>query len=293
MNKMNFSIIMPLYNKEISVKSTVESILSQSYPYFELIIINDGSTDNSLNVVSSFNDKRIRIVNKDNGGVSSARNLGIKEEKYDWIVFFDADDIMYEIALSEYIELNKLFPNIYVFSASYDKKLKGKVIKYPSTKKKYIVYNYEKADVFSLLRTSFPIVMIQSICVHKKCFQEVGLFNVDYTNYEDIEMWRRLLEKYNFAKSENSVAMYKTDAENRSDVKNSKKKKFAKFAIPTRKTSKYIYQKLYLGSFYFYQIRSNILSKRSLKYFFSFADYIFLFVIIKLLFKIGFISKRI
>lgn len=288
---MKFSIIVPLYNKEESVGSTIQSILDQKYRNFELLIINDGSTDNSLNVVSSFNDERIRIINKENGGVSSTRNLGIKEAKYEWIVFFDADDIMYENALSEYVNLSLKFPDILVLVASYDKMIKGKLIKYPSSESNYIIYNYEKAEVFSLLRTKMSVVMTQCICVNKKCFQVVGMFNVNYTNYEDIDMWKRLLMKYDFAKSEKSVAIYRMDAENRSDVKN-KNKKFPDFEFPTRKNSNFMYKKIKLGSYYFYQIKSNIISKNSIKYLLSYADLILLFLIVKLLFMTKIITKR-
>lgn len=288
---MKFSIIVPLYNKEESVGSTIQSILDQKYRNFELLIINDGSTDNSLNVVSSFNDERIRIINKENGGVSSARNLGIKEAKYEWIVFFDADDIMYENALSEYVNLSLKFPDILVLVASYDKMIKGKLIKYPSSESNYIIYNYEKAEVFSLLRTKMSVVMTLCICVNKKCFQVVGMFNVNYTNYQDIDMWKRLLMKYDFAKSEKSVAIYRMDAENRSDVKN-KNKKFPDFEFPTRKNSNFMYKKIKLGSYYFYQIKSNIISKNSIKYLLSYADLILLFLIVKLLFMTKIITKR-
>jgi len=88
-----FSVVIPLYNKERSVKNTIESVLNQTFQDFEVIVVNDGSTDNSLEVVKSFNDERIRIINQKNSGVSSARNRGIKEAKYEWIAFLDADDL--------------------------------------------------------------------------------------------------------------------------------------------------------------------------------------------------------
>lgn len=289
---MKFSIVLPLYNKEKSVKSTVQSILKQKHIDFELLIVNDGSTDNSLSIVLSFNDSRIRIINKENGGVSSARNLGIKEAKYEWIVLFDADDIMYEDALLEYIELHSLFPEIFVFAASFDKKADGKIYKFPSTNKKYIVRNYEKAELFSVLRTSMSVVMTQSICINKNCFLYVGMFDINYTNSEDLEMWKRLFSKYNFAKSEKSVAIYRMDTENRSDDKNIKNKKYPEFSIPTRKSSKMMYQKIFMGSYYFYQIKSKFFTMKSIKWIFSYADLIFLFIVVKLLFMTGIVSKR-
>lgn len=93
MNDIAFSIVIPLYNKEKSITTTINSVLNQTCGDFELIIVNDGSTDTSLEIVQSIKDERIRIINQKNGGVSSARNQGIIEAKFDWIAFLDADDL--------------------------------------------------------------------------------------------------------------------------------------------------------------------------------------------------------
>ena len=86
------SVIVPLYNKETWVKRCVESIVKQTYQHMEILIINDGSTDDSCNIVATIEDSRIKIIDKPNGGVSSARNLGIERAKGDYIAFIDADD---------------------------------------------------------------------------------------------------------------------------------------------------------------------------------------------------------
>lgn len=88
------SIIIPLYNKAESIKTTLESVLSQSYTDFEVLIIDDGSTDDSKNIVSEIHDDRIRYIYKDNGGVSSARNYGAMNAKSEWLFFLDADDLL-------------------------------------------------------------------------------------------------------------------------------------------------------------------------------------------------------
>lgn len=95
MNSMPIiSIIVPVYNARRHIKKCISSILAQTMNDFELIIINDGSTDDSLYICKTFAriDKRIRIIDKENEGVSSARNIGIKAAKGDWITFIDADD---------------------------------------------------------------------------------------------------------------------------------------------------------------------------------------------------------
>ena len=93
------SVIIPLYNKEKIVERSVNSVLSQSFNDFELIIVDDGSTDNSLKIVESIKDERIRIIVQSNGGPSKARNTGIKNAKADWLYFIDADDEMLPKAL--------------------------------------------------------------------------------------------------------------------------------------------------------------------------------------------------
>ena len=87
-----FSIVIPLYNKAEYVPKTLASVLNQTYSDFELIIVDDGSTDDSLEVINSFVDNRIKIVKQKNGGVSAARNRGIIEAKYELIALLDADD---------------------------------------------------------------------------------------------------------------------------------------------------------------------------------------------------------
>ena len=90
---MLFSVVIPLYNKRDYIKETIESVLLQTYTDFEIIVVNDSSTDDSLAIVQSFNDSRIRIYTKPNGGVSDTRNYGLKKALGEYICFLDADDL--------------------------------------------------------------------------------------------------------------------------------------------------------------------------------------------------------
>lgn len=94
MNALKISVIVPVYNVEKYIKRCVESILAQTVSDFELILVNDGSTDSTLEICQSYahDDCRVSVLNKSRGGVSSARNLGLKIAKGDWIAFIDADD---------------------------------------------------------------------------------------------------------------------------------------------------------------------------------------------------------
>lgn len=98
------SVIVPLYNKEKFIGTTINSVLQQTDKDFELIIVDDGSTDNSAAVVKAINDPRIRLIQKENEGVSAARNTGIKESNGEWLLFLDADDELAENALAHFAE---------------------------------------------------------------------------------------------------------------------------------------------------------------------------------------------
>lgn len=99
------SIIVPLYNKEQTISRCINSILTQDYENLEIIIIDDGSTDNGVEVVQSYKDSRVRYIYKENGGVSSARNLGLDRFKGEWAIFIDADDYFMPCALKTLLGL--------------------------------------------------------------------------------------------------------------------------------------------------------------------------------------------
>lgn len=99
---MLISVIIPLYNKESSIAQTLQSVFSQEYSDFEIVVVDDGSTDNSVEIVEAICDPRIRLIKQENGGPSKARNTGVKNAKGEWIVFLDADDEMLPNALETF-----------------------------------------------------------------------------------------------------------------------------------------------------------------------------------------------
>lgn len=93
MENPTVTVVVPVYNVASTIAETLESLLSQTFDDFEVLIVNDGTPDNSLEVVATFNDPRIRVINQKNGGLNSARNTGIREGKGKYIAFLDADDL--------------------------------------------------------------------------------------------------------------------------------------------------------------------------------------------------------
>lgn len=114
MNKNFFvSVIIPTYNCERFVSSAVRSVLNQSYANFELIIVDDGSTDNTAGIIQRYTDQRIRYVRKKNGGMASARNAGIKESRGDYVAWLDADDVFAPDILKTYINIIRDDPQVF------------------------------------------------------------------------------------------------------------------------------------------------------------------------------------
>ena len=114
-----FSIIIPLYNKYDFIEKAVFSVLNQSYPHFELIVIDDGSYDGSIKVVENIKDTRIKLFKQSNGGVSSARNKGIEIAKYDLIAFLDADDWWGDNYLESMLKLILKYPDVSIYGPRY------------------------------------------------------------------------------------------------------------------------------------------------------------------------------
>lgn len=106
---MLFSIIVPVYNSEKHLKRCINSIISQSYPNWELILVNDGSTDKSGDICDNIaaTDKRLKVFHTHNGGVSKARNIGLNVSKGDWVTFCDSDDELCPHALESYLSVIK------------------------------------------------------------------------------------------------------------------------------------------------------------------------------------------
>jgi glycosyltransferase involved in cell wall biosynthesis len=210
-----FSVVIPLYNKELSIKNTIQSVLNQTFQDFEIVVVNDGSTDNSLHVLKEIDDTRIRIINKTNGGVSSARNRGIKEAKYEWIAFLDGDDLWMDNHLETLKDMILSYTNDKVFTTSFIFSDKKYLIDQVNTILIKRVKNYCEASLSHFNKT---IISSITICIHKDVFNEVGVFNTNYIRGEDVDLWIRISKIYDIIYTDKVTAIYRKDAENRSDV---------------------------------------------------------------------------
>lgn len=203
MNNNNISVVIPLYNKEKHIYSTLESVLKQKYTYFEILVVNDGSTDNSIDIVKSIKDDRITIIEKQNGGVSSSRNVGIQNAKYNWIAFLDADDLWDEHYLAEVNEMINLFRDADIIGVNYDCLVPFSNKKYS---KKGYVEEYFKISINEYLFYSSSVVIKKEILISEH-------FREDLSNGEDLEMWHRLAKKYKIAYCPRILVFYLKDPE--------------------------------------------------------------------------------
>jgi glycosyltransferase involved in cell wall biosynthesis len=124
-----FSAVIPVYNKGPHVARAIRSVLAQTCQNFELLLIDDASTDESLEEMQKFRDPRIRILHRDTPGPGgyAARNLGIREAKAEWVAFLDADDEWYPEHLEKMRELIQSYPHVKFFSCGWDRYEKGEI----------------------------------------------------------------------------------------------------------------------------------------------------------------------
>ncbi len=216
-----FSIIIPLYNKGAHIEKAIRSVLNQSYHEFELIIVNDGSTDNSMEVVTHYlhaqekdgNNslvQHVRIIHQANAGVSAARNAGVEAAKYDFIAFLDADDWWHKHYLNKMKELIEEYPDAALYSSSYYQVKRGK--KYPAPigvesafKSGYIDY----CKVYA--QTLCMPVWTSATIIRKKVFEEFRGFSPSLKMGEDFDLWIRVALNYKVTLLNEPLAYYNHD----------------------------------------------------------------------------------
>lgn len=202
-----FSVVIPLYNKERSVKNTIESVLTQTNQNFEIIVVNDGSTDKSVIEVLKIKSSKIKLITQKNQGVSAARNRGVLESKFDMIAFLDADDIWFPSHLEILSKVINKNPNHCFFATSFTK---GEV---PVSDIQGVSYGPIRDYYKSAIKSN--LVWTSTVVINKKCFETCGGFNVLISRGEDLELWSRIADLYALIKINNTTAKYKIDAENR------------------------------------------------------------------------------
>lgn len=184
------SVIIPLYNKEDIIERSMRSILTQNYHDFEVIIVNDGSTDRSAEIVQSIKDPRIRYFEQENGGPSKARNFGVKHAKGEYIVTIDADDELAENALQFFYNYSRIHPEADMFIGEVCMQHSGK---------RYLKQEYREGFLKDNFKARFhkQIVPCSGTVMYKKEILISTPLDERLRRYEDLE---RLLRLFRFSR---------------------------------------------------------------------------------------------
>lgn len=209
----HFSVIIPLYNKAPYVRKTVESVLSQTLGDYELIIIDNGSTDGSSEIVAGFTDPRIRIVRlEENVGVSNARNKGVELSTAPYITFLDADDWWESTFLEEMAGLIERHPNAGIYGTGYYIVKNGKKRVAPigveeGFSEGEINYCKVYAKTLCMPLTSITVAMPRTV------FDEMGGFKPYLKLGEDFDLWIRIVLKHKVVFLNKSLSNYNQDVD--------------------------------------------------------------------------------
>lgn len=200
------SVIIPLYNSEKTIRETIESVLNQTFSDFELILINDGSKDSTLDIVSSIQDSRLKVFSYSNAGISASRNRGISQASGEFIAFLDHDDLWTPDKLE--LQLKALQENpqaavAYSWNNTIDESSQvlrrgGRVNVNTNTYAKFLVGNF-------LETASNPLI-------RKEALIQVGGFDESVLGPEDWDLFVRLAARYHFVEVPQAQVLYRLTA---------------------------------------------------------------------------------
>lgn len=224
-----FTVVIPLYNKENFIQKTVESILNQSFDDFEILIIEDCSTDNSKKKVLEIQSDKIKLIqHSQNKGLSASRNTGIQNASSDYVAFLDADDVWKVNYLETIFSLINKYPEARLFATNYAEIYNDKTTIINNQKLLELGTDFMVSDFFEL-NLGKPIYIPSSLCVAKKVFEKVGFFDEKITYTEDVDFNIRANTSFKLAYSPKALVDYSMFIENQMSTTNMANKVFADF----------------------------------------------------------------
>lgn len=215
---IDVSVVIPLYNKQDSLSRCITSVLRQSYPHFNLIIVDDGSTDQSYDVASKFQDSRITILRQKNAGVSAARNVGVAAAGSSHVCFLDADDEWHEDFVDTIVRLIRANPEASIYSTRHvvidegGRETLGS-LSLPSD------FFGRVDDFYDVYRRSQTLINSSSVCVNKAMLLSIGGFPAGKKVGEDVFVWLKLAQASEAMFSANIQSVAHHDAENRTNTR--------------------------------------------------------------------------
>jgi len=182
------SIIIPTFNRSSRLTVAIESVFRQTYQFFELIVIDDGSTDHTEEVIKSY-DNRVRYFFQQHQGVSAARNVGIEKSKGSYICFLDSDDEWVPEKLATQVRLVRSNPRIKICYTDEIWIRKGVRVNPKKIHKKYSGWIYQRCLPLCIISPS-------SVMIHRDVFDKAGMFDPRMTVCEDYDLWLRISHFY-------------------------------------------------------------------------------------------------
>ncbi len=183
---MQISVIIPTYNRESLVNEAIDSVLEQTSPANEIIVIDDGSTDSTLFRLEAYQNQ-IKILQQPNRGISAARNLGIQHAQYDLLAFLDSDDLWKPTKLQQQRNALEHQPEFRICYTDEEWRWHGRWKNQKKIHRKYSGWIYEKCLPLCIISPS-------SALIHKSVFDAIGLFDESLPACEDYELWLRVTQ---------------------------------------------------------------------------------------------------
>ena len=186
---MKFSVVIPLYNKEHYIEATIQSVLNQTCTDFEVLVVDDGSRDNSLALARKFESERVRIIPQENQGVSVARNTGILNAQGEFICFLDADDEWRPDYLATIDELTVKYPESAIFVTAYAVNMGNGKINYSTRLEPETGC---LPSYWLTLAKGYDFVWTSATTMRRDTLMEAGLFKPGEKIGQDLDMWARV-----------------------------------------------------------------------------------------------------
>ncbi|OGK19177.1 hypothetical protein A3G67_00235 [Candidatus Roizmanbacteria bacterium RIFCSPLOWO2_12_FULL_40_12] len=188
------SVVIPTHNRKGLILDAVKSVLQQEPKNYEVLVVDDGSTDGTIEYLQSLN-LPIEVIRKKNGGAASARNVGIKHARGKYISFLDSDDLWLPGILKAQLDYLESHPDIPLVYVDQYIEINGKrIIMTRFSQKEFTHLEMSKFDLPTFAKS--PPISPPSIMAKKTLFDEVGYFNESLKRHEDTDMWNRITEKY-------------------------------------------------------------------------------------------------
>ncbi len=210
MSKPTFSVIIPLYNKEREIGAAVRSVLAQTLPPDEIIVVDDGSTDRSAEEVLAIGSPRVRLVRQPNAGVSAARNRAAREASGEYLALLDGDDCWEPEFLEEIASLIREFPGCGLYATAFHVVSRDGMFPAPCPERRGIVGNFFRESAHRY------IAIPSAVAIPKTVYEQAGGFPEGMKIGEDLYLWTRIAARHKVCFSPRRLVRYSKTADNRS-----------------------------------------------------------------------------